>query len=173
MSTFWIILLLLVLLLLLYAGGKLRKKEKSYAIPRGEEVYEDLETRGKILRSYRYGLSGKPDMIKRKGNTIIPYEYKTTDARIPRDGHIYQMVTYFIILAELYPSLEIPYGVLKYKNQAFRIDNIPENRSKLLGIVDEMRSSFMEPERNHNNSGRCFKCSFNGVCQQKLISSKQ
>lgn len=173
MSSFWLILLLLALVLLLFLGGKLRKKEKGYAIPKGREVYEDLETKGKILRSYRYGLSGKPDMIKRKGNTLIPYEYKTTDARIPRDGHIFQMVTYFIILAEQYPNLDIPYGVLKYKNQAFRVDNIPENRSKLLGIVDEMRSSFMEPDRNHNNSGRCFKCSFNEVCQQKLISSKQ
>ncbi len=173
MSTFWLVLLLLILLVLLYAGGKLRKKEKSYAIPKGKEVYEDLETKGKILRSYRYGLSGKPDMIKRKGNMLIPYEYKTTDANIPRDGHIYQMVAYFIILADLYPHLEIPYGVLKYKNQAFRVDNIPENRNRLLRIMDEMRSTRMEPERNHSNSGRCFKCSYNEICQQKLISSKQ
>ncbi len=173
MSTFWLIMLLLVLMLLLFVGGRLRRKEKSYAIPKGKEVYEDLETKGKILRSYRYGLSGKPDMIKRKGNAMIPYEYKTTDAQVPRDGHIFQMVTYFVILEELYPHLDIPYGVLKYKNQAFRIDNIPENRNRLMRIVSEMRSTFIEPERNHNSTGRCFKCSFSQICQQKLISSKQ
>lgn len=172
MSSFWLILLLLLLVALFFIAGKLRKKEKGYAIPKGKEVYQDLSAGGKILRSYNYGLSGKPDMVKKKGNTLIPYEYKTTDARTPRDGHIYQMVAYFLILEDLYPDREVPYGVLKYKNEAFRIQNIDENKAKLVKVLREMRSQYGEPMRNHDHSGRCFHCSFNQVCQQKLISPK-
>ncbi len=172
MSTFWLILLLLVLVGLSFLARKLGKKGKEYAIPRGREVYQDLSASGKILRSYNYGLSGKPDMVKQKGNTLIPYEYKTTDAKVPRDGHIYQMVAYFLILEDLYPDREIPYGVLKYKNEAFRIQNIEENKAKLLKVLREMRTEYGEPMRNHNHTGRCFHCSFNQTCQQKLITSR-
>lgn len=173
MSSFWLILLLLLLAGLFFLAGKLRKKGRNYAIPRGKEVYQDLSASGKILRSYNYGLSGKPDMVKQKGNTLIPYEYKTTDARTPRDGHIFQMVAYFLILEDLYPDREVPYGVLKYRNEAFRIENIEENRARLMRIVRNMRGgTVVEPMRNHNHSGRCFHCSFNQICQQKLITSR-
>lgn len=172
MSSFWVILILLLLALLVLLGRKLGKKGKSYAIPRGKEVYQDLSSGGKILRSLNYGISGKPDMIRRKGRTLIPYEYKSTDARRPREGHIFQMVAYFLILEDLYPNMDVPYGVLKYRNEAFRIENIGRNRELLLGIVEDMRSQRGEPVRNHSNSGRCFKCSFNQLCGQKLISSK-
>lgn len=172
MSSFWLILLLLSLVGLLYLAGKLRKREKKFAIPKGKEVYQDLSVKGKILRSYNYGISGKPDMVVRKGNTLIPYEYKTTDARKPRDGHIYQMVAYFVILEDLYPDRDIPYGVLKYRNEAFRIENIDENKEKLIRVLRDMRNQYGEPERNHVQTGRCFHCSFNEICQQKLISPK-
>lgn len=172
MSSFWLILFLLLLVGMGFLASRLKKKEGEYAIPKGKEVYEDLATHGRILRSLNYGLSGKPDMVVRKRNTLIPYEYKTTDAKTPRDGHIYQMVAYFLILEDLYPNMDVPYGVLKYKNQAFRIENIDENKERLLRIVGRMRSDYGEPERNHSSSGRCFKCSFNEICEQKLFSSK-
>lgn len=172
MSSFWFILILLLLGFLLLAATRLGRKEKSYAIPRGKEVYQDLRANGKVLRSVNYGLSGKPDMVMKKGRTLIPYEYKTTDARKPRDGHIYQMVAYFLILEDLYPDMDVPYGVLKYRNEAFRIENIDRNKDLLLRVVSEMRRMHGEPDRNHSNSGRCFRCSFNEICQQKLITSK-
>lgn len=157
---------------LFFLAGKFRKKGKSYAIPKGKEVYQDLNIKGKILRSYNYGISGKPDMVMKQGNSLIPYEYKTTDANTPRDGHIYQMVAYFLILEDMFPQRNIPYGVLKYRNEAFRIENIEENKVKLLRVLREMRTQQGEPERNHDHSGRCFHCSYNQFCQQKLISPK-
>lgn len=172
MSSFWLILLLLALVGMGYLVSHLKKKEKEYAIPKGKEVYDDLSTKGKILRSMNYGLSGKPDMVMRKGRTLIPYEYKTTDAKTPRDGHIFQMVAYFLILEDLYPNMDIPYGVLKYRNEAFRIENIEENKERLLRVVDRMRFEAGEPMRNHSSSGRCFKCSYNEICGQKLFSPK-
>ena len=147
----------------------LRRSAKRYSIPRGKEVYDDLGSRGRVLKSQKYGLTGKPDMIVRKGRKLIPYEYKSTDASVPREGHIFQMVAYFLILEDLYPKFTISYGVLKYKNQAFRIDNLDENKRKLLDVVSEMRNSRFEPLRNHSNSGRCFRCSFKENCQQNLI----
>lgn len=172
MSTLILVVLLLLAGMLLLAARRLRRKGRSYAIPPGEEIYDDLGAGGRILRSETYGLSGKPDMIKRKGNVLVPYEYKTTDAHVPRDGHIFQMVAYFLILEDLYPRMEVPYGILKYRNEAFRIDNIAENRQKLLRIVQRMHQEMDEPRRNHSSSGRCFKCSYNEICGQKLITSK-
>lgn len=144
-------------------------RRKAYAIPTGTAVYGDLKSQGKILRSERYKLSGKPDMVIQRGKRIIPFEYKTTDANAPRGGHMLQMGVYFLILEELYPDREIRYGVLKYRNYAFRIENSPNLRVKLLDTLDKMRANTGVPARNHNNPRRCVYCSFRDNCSQRLI----
>ncbi|MDS0257105.1 Dna2/Cas4 domain-containing protein [Thermoplasmatales archaeon AK] len=133
------------------------------------KIYTDLHGQGEILRSERLGISGKPDMIVRRGREIIPYEYKSTDSDKPREGHIMQMAAYFAILEENFPDNTVNYGVLKYKDTAFRIENTQELRLRLIETVNEMRSLSGMPERNHEKSGRCFRCSFSNSCEQRLI----
>ena len=169
MNQFPLVILSLTFIFLLAVLLELRSMRKSLAIPEGQEVYQDLQGKGRILRSVELGISGKPDMIVRKGRNIIPYEYKSTNASSPRDGHLYQMFAYFAILEENYPGQSIPYGVLKYRETAFKVHNSPENRWKLLSILDEMRNSDGHAVRNHNNRGKCFRCSFKEVCRQSLI----
>ena len=169
MIQFPLVILSITFIFLLAILLKLRSRRRSLAIPEGQEVYQDLPGKGRILRSVELGISGKPDMIVRKGRTIIPYEYKSTNASSPRDGHLYQMFAYFAILEENYPGQSIPYGILKYRETAFKVHNSSENRWKLLSILDEMRNSDRHAIRNHNNRGKCFRCSFREVCRQSLI----
>lgn len=138
-------------------------------MPAGNQVYGDLMAEGKIMQSRNFGLSGKPDKVVKNGMNIIPYEYKSTDANTPREGHMLQMAAYFVILEENYPGLNVEYGVLKYKNCAFRIENDPRLRGELFRIMDRMRSNLGEPNRNHDSPRRCVYCSFRETCSQKLI----
>jgi CRISPR-associated protein Cas4 len=142
---------------------------RRFSIPSGKGFYQDLGSKGKILRSESYGISGKPDMIKRKRHKLIPYEYKSGNSDSPREGHVFQMAAYFLILEENFPRFSVPYGILKYNNTSFVIRNEKRMRERLLYVVEEMRSQYAEPTRNHKSRVRCLRCSFNEICEQSLI----
>ena len=141
--------------------------------PGSREIYSDLSSGGKVLVSRRYMISGKPDMILKKRDAIIPFEYKTTNADKPRTGHLLQMAAYFLILEENFPGMNIDYGIIEYKKQKFRIKNTVELRRKLLSTLAEMRQFRPGTPRNHHNPGKCFRCSFKDSCLQNLITQKQ
>lgn len=161
--------LVFLIALLLYLSLVFSRSKKKYAFPQGETVYGDLKAEGRILRSRTHGLSGKPDKVVQNKNLIIPYEYKSTNASRPREGHMLQMAAYFLILEENYPDNEVKYGVLKYKNYAFRIENSDSLKRELFMVMKQIRSGTGMPERNHNNRGRCAFCSFRETCLKKLI----
>ncbi len=146
---------------------------KSSPEPGSRRIYSDLSSGGRIIVSKRYRISGKPDMIMRKGRNLIPFEYKSTDAERPRSGHLLQMAAYFLILEENFPESRIDHGILEYRRKKFRIENSRELREKLLKTVNEMRGSDMSGKRNHNNPGKCFRCSFKDSCLQNLITAKR
>ncbi|GEM_PF-1062847 len=161
--------ILIMFLAMLYAGIRTRAR---YNIPRGESIYEDMLHGGKILRSTRYGLSGKPDRVIRRGGRLIVYEYKSGNAPTPRDGHVLQLGTYFIILQDLYPELTVSYGIINYRNQAFRIDNTRMLRERVIRVSENIReisSSGLVPLRNHGSVAKCLRCPFNDICSQSLI----
>ncbi len=164
----YIILAVFLTFLVLLAIHFGRSRER-FAMPTGDAVYSDLMAEGRILRSQRYGITGKPDKIVQNREGVIPYEYKTTDSQTPREGHMLQMAAYFLILEENYPGLPVSYGVLKYRNSAFRIENSPQLREELFNVVDLMRMSGGMPDRNHESPRRCVYCSFREICPQKLI----
>lgn len=148
----------------------LSRRKKSYSIPSGRKIYGDMLTKGQILRSERFMLSGKPDMIMKSGNNIIPYEYKSGNANEPRTGHMLQMGVYFLLIADLYPTSRTEYGILKYRNATFRIENTRAIREKVLIAVDKIRSSSGIPVRNHNSRIRCFRCPYKDICSQNLTN---
>ncbi|MCL4328140.1 MAG: Dna2/Cas4 domain-containing protein [Candidatus Thermoplasmatota archaeon] len=165
---FFLFLFLIFLLIILVL---VKSRSGITAVPPGRIVYGDLQSKGTVLRSNNYGLSGKPDMVIRTGNFIIPYEYKSSRATNPRDGHLLQMAAYFLILEEVYPNLKIPYGVLKYEGSAFRVRNSLKLRTDLLYTMREMRSTYSMPDRAHSNPRRCISCSFRQSCPQSLINN--
>ncbi len=163
-----LILFFLVFISILFAYLMFRAR-KRFSIPAGKQFYQDLNSNGKILRSTRYGISGKPDMVKRKRHNLIPFEYKSGSSDSPREGHIFQMAAYFLILEENFPKFTVPYGILKYKNRSFIVKNDAHTRDRLLYVIEEMRSQYSEPVRNHRSRIRCLHCSFNEPCEQSLI----
>lgn len=171
MSYIYVIAILLILSAisgLIYFAARSKTVE-----PDSEPVYNDLSSRGKVLLCHRLKITGKPDMIMRKGNLIIPMEYKSTTAETPRTGHILQMAAYFALLEENYPGKKINYGILEYSGRKFEIRNTLELRRKLIEVLQEMRTVHGTPERKHHNSGKCFRCSFNDSCQQNLITARK
>ncbi len=168
---FILIVALLAFIILIAFGASSSKK---YSVPRGTEIYQDMQTSGKVLRSHRWGLTGKPDKIIRKRNRLVVYEYKNSRAEKPRRGHLLQMGAYFLILEETYPQYTVDYGILKYRNHTYRIENSQKLRDDVIKGADMMRkiaSVDGYPVRNHNNPGRCFKCPFKTNCSQSLIIS--
>lgn len=166
--------LIAVLLIISAISGLIYFAARSRTVePDSDPVYNDLSSRGRILLSHRLKITGKPDMILRKGNQIIPMEYKSTRAETPRTGHILQMAAYFAILEENYPDKKIDYGILEYSGKKFEIRNTPVLRGKLVEVLQEMRTVYGIPERKHHNSGKCFRCSFNDSCQQNLITARK
>jgi CRISPR-associated exonuclease Cas4 len=164
------VLIILIILLLTLSYYLLRK---SVPEPGSKKIYSDLSSGGRVMVSKRYGISGKPDMIMRKGKSIVPFEYKSTDADRPRSGHLLQMAAYFLILEENYPGMRIDHGILEYRRRKFRVDNSQDLKRKLLLTVQEMRMSNGSGQRNHNNPGKCFRCSFKDSCLQNLITAKR
>ena len=162
-------LLIALIAALLYLSVIFNRSRKRFAIPQGDAVYGDLKAEGRILRSSRYGLTGKPDKVVQNKDLVIPYEYKSTDAVSPREGHMLQMAAYFLILEENFPEEKVEYGILKYKNYAFRIENSESLRQELFHVMKEIRSGTGMTERNHNSRGRCAFCSFRETCSKKLI----
>ena len=156
----------IVILVLIVAASR---KRKSYSVPRGKKIYGDMLTKGKVLKSERYFITGKPDLITRKGRLIVPYEYKSGNANEPRTGHLLQMGAYFIILGDMYPESVIKYGILKYGNSTFRVENTNSLRNRVLSIADEIRANSGIPYRNHDSRGRCFRCPYKDACSQNLI----
>lgn len=161
--------ILLAFIILLVMGATSSRK---YYVPRGTEIYQDMESPGKVLRSHRWGLTGKPDKIIRKRNRIVVYEFKNTRAEKPRRGHVLQIGAYFLILEETYPQYIVDYGILKYRDHTYRIENSQKLRDDVIRTSDMMRNiASVEgyPVRNHSNPGRCFKCPFKANCSQSLI----
>ena len=148
----------------------LRGRRRITALPPGKIVCGDLQSKGTVLKSLRYRVSGKPDMVVRNGNSVIPYEYKSSRASVPRGGHLLQMAAYFLILEENHPDLGVPYGVIKYQDSAFRVRNTMKLRSDLLHAMEEMRHTYDMPYRKHSNPRRCAGCSFRQTCPQSLIN---
>lgn len=171
--------LLLVLLAIVLIGFILlaisgRSERMRYSVPAGKDQYSDMESSGKVLRSRRFALTGKPDRIIRRKNKLVVYEFKSTRGSKPRTGHILQMGTYFIILEEMYPDYDVDYGILKYQDHTFRIENTTRLREDVLAIADQIRASSMVPDfpvRNHSNPAKCLRCPFRESCSQSLIVS--
>ncbi|MCL5665287.1 MAG: PD-(D/E)XK nuclease family protein [Candidatus Thermoplasmatota archaeon] len=168
---------LLILLIIVFIGFILlivegRSENRRYSIPSGREQYNDMESSGKVLRSHRFALTGKPDRVIRKKNKLIVYEFKSTRGNMPRTGHILQMGTYFIILEEMYPQYDVEYGILRYQDHTFRVENTQRLRDDVLEIADRIRATSEVPDfpvRNHNNPAKCLRCPFRESCSQSLI----
>ncbi len=143
-----------------------RKREKS-AI-NGDIRYVGRET-SRLLRSERYGLTGRPDYILERGGEIIPVEVKS--GRTPKGplfSHVLQVAAYCLLLEE--EGNKVSHGILRYGDMEHEVEFDAELRSILLGKVKEMRRlrTSGDVHRNHHRPGKCHSCSRREMCPERL-----
>lgn len=149
------------------------RKQKAAGLPGGRVIYTDTRAWGVVEKPLYYGalaLTGKPDYLVQKNGQTIPVEVKSGHApQAPYDSHIYQLASY-CLLVEKTMGTRPPYGIIHYEDRDFAVDYTPELESSLLDLLAEMRRDERREEvaRSHDQAGRCAKCGFREICDEKL-----
>ncbi len=143
--------------------------KKKLQLPDGEIIYIDDLQKAPILKSEKYKIWGRPDLLIKKGDDYIPVEIKT--GRIPRGplfSHIMQLTAYMLLVEENYKTP--PYGLLKYGPQIYKIEYEEDLKNIMLQKVKEMREALKtgEVHRNHHKIGKCLHCSRRDICPERL-----
>ena len=144
---------------------------RSSGVPAGAITYSDTDAPAQPLFSDRYGLVGKPDYIVLHKGVRIPVEVKPNRAADePYESDRLQMAAYCLLVEET-NAKSPPFGVLRYRDQSFRINYTPRLRGHLLRILDEMRACVAADDvtRSHDSEARCAACGFRRSCEQSLI----
>lgn len=143
--------------------------KKKLHLPDGEIIYVDDLKKSPLMRSEKYKIWGRPDLLIKKGEDYIPVEIKT--GRIPRGplfSHIMQLTAYMVLVEENYKAP--PYGLLKYGPVIYKIDYEEDLKNLMLEKVKEMRRALEtgEVHRNHHKVGKCLHCSRRDICPERL-----
>ena len=181
---------LLFVLLLLAAGGAwlaARRGARRADLPEGRVIYSDTgapvgriapiafdergEAQEKPLLSHRYGLVGRPDYLVRTGEGVVPVEAKSTRCPangVPYESHLMQLACYCLLVEEA--GMEVPYGVIRYRDRQLRVDYTDELREALLALLAEIRAARKAPDvgRSHDETARCAACSYREICDESL-----
>ena len=168
-SLLWLIFATYHLYVALRSELQYNEMKKRITLPDGEIIYADDLERSPILKSERYGIWGRPDLVIKVGEDYIPVEVKT--GRIPKGplfSHIMQLTAYMLLVEENYKAP--PYGILKYGPVVYKIEYEESLKEILLKKVEEMRKAMKtgEVHRNHNKVGKCMHCSRRDVCPERL-----
>jgi CRISPR-associated exonuclease Cas4 len=115
-------------------------------------------------------LTGKPDYLVQQNGKIIPVEVKSGRApEAPYDSHIYQLAAYCLLVEKTYHTRP-PYGIIHYENRDFAVDYTHELENALVDLLVEMKRDEHKKDvpRSHEQPGRCAKCGYRKVCDQRL-----
>lgn len=136
----------------------------------GELISVDVGPNGSpLLRSERYRISGRPDLVRRRrdGRTI-PVELKTgpqPEGGPPR-SHLVQLYAYCLLLEET-ESIPPPFGVLRYGDGGeVEVPWGKEEKEILLEIRREMGLPY--DGRARPSRARCARCRWRTACDARL-----
>jgi CRISPR-associated exonuclease Cas4 len=176
---FWLILVAMVL------GGlgiwlliRARMAREETGLPAGRVTYKDSGAWDRCERplfSHRHRLTGRPDYLVRRREGVIPVEVKSgASPQQPYPAHVLQLAAYCLLVEEQEGQAP-PYGIVKYRDQAFEIDYTPALRGELLNTLGAMRRDLQARDaghsvgRSHEEPGRCRGCGYRDHCDQRLI----
>jgi CRISPR-associated exonuclease Cas4 len=151
-----------------------RRARRTAGLPGGKVIYADTsrwQRAERPLFSRQHQLTGKPDYLVREGRAIIPVEVKSSRAPAdgPRAGHVLQLAAYCLLIEET-EGVRPTYGIVKYADDAFRVDNTAELRHTLLSTLDAMRRDLNrgKSRRSHADAARCRRCGVRAACDERL-----
>jgi CRISPR-associated exonuclease Cas4 len=128
-------------------------------------------TIGQVQRlvSHRYGLSGRPDELRRsRDGRIVPVEIKSS--KPPASGnpsypsHLIQLYAYCLLVEENYGASP-PYGLMIYRDGITR--EVPwtgEARALLLSWIDQMQSPYNGAASP--SPAKCHRCRHRAICDR-------
>jgi CRISPR-associated exonuclease Cas4 len=107
-------------------------------------------------------LVGRPDRIVRRGEDLIPEEWKSSKKVEP--WHVAQLGTYFILIEEHY-GVRPPFGVIVTGDgRRKRIENTEEIRGRVLDVARQVREARRQVELEIAASPERWQCR---VCGQR------
>ena len=164
-----LLLVILAVILFIKAG----QSQRSIGIPVGRVVYSDTGAWSKVekpLYDPDLHLTGKPDYLVKQKQDVLPGEVQSSPAPAsPYDGHMMQLAA-DCLRVERTTGVRPSHGLIHYANHTFAIDYTPELEAELLDLVVEMRRAERraEAERSHESKGRCERCGYRSICDQRL-----
>ncbi len=153
-------------LVVLFAGAvSLRRRSRDRRL--GELVAADAG-KPRTLRSERYRLVGRPDLLRRRPDgSLVPVELKSRPA--PRDGpfasHRVQLAAYCLLVEEE-TGRPPPFGVLRYDDREFTIPWDGAARAEVLGLLRELRGRY--DGRASPAPAKCAGCAWSPSCDASL-----
>ncbi len=144
-------------------GLAARRRERA----RGELVAIDAGA-AVTLRSDRYRLTGRPDVLRRlPDGRVVPIELKSRPAppHGPPDAHRVQVGAYCLLVEET-TGRSPPYGLLRYGDGVeFRLPWNPDARAELLRI----RAALDRPYdgRAAPSHAKCARCAWRRGCDAR------
>lgn len=131
--------------------------------------------RGVELRSHRFGLVGRADVVELRGGKPYPVEYKRGRAKRHRADEV-QLCAQALCLEEMF-ACAIPEGALFYgKTRRRKLIALDENlRVLTLGCAEELRAcrdSGVLPQAVYEPP-RCGACSLLDHCRPRVLGRKR
>ncbi|MDX1614399.1 MAG: CRISPR-associated protein Cas4 [Candidatus Promineifilaceae bacterium] len=143
-------------------------------LPPGRPIYLDHGhwiRQEETLYSHRWHLVGRPDyLVEQSSGEVVPVELKSGPApAAPYESHVLQLAAYCHLVEEV-TGVRPGYGILQYADRAFAVDYTASLERALGRILEEMRAvgNTMEPDRDHEQVGRCAACGVRNYCDQRL-----
>jgi len=144
-----------------------RARRRETGLPRGAIRYTDTgDERPHVLFSPRHGLSGRPDYLVEKGEYLIPIEVKSTRTPAgPYRSHMLQLAAYCLLVEETH-GRRPPYGIIRYADTSFHVDNTAELRDEVINTLDEMRDLLGKSVAPAiiSDPRRCRRCGYQEDC---------
>lgn len=163
--------------LALAAGAALRRaserQRRQLGLPHGRAIYQDRpEDTSPVLRARTLRLRGRPDLVLRQGDTLIPVEVKT--GRTPREpypGHVLQLLAYCLLIEEHY-GVRPSHGLICYPEREFHIAydaRRERDLRSLVALIAHEKARTAEQHRSHELPRRCAACGFRTHCEEQLL----